>query len=96
MSKKKKQFIFVMLPHLMIIEDGSIITDRYTNYDSKNIDIEFDYSSKELKKKLKNNFLNIHEGMDYEVVFKLKDAGSLGRLTGELESFIPAILDKLP
>lgn len=32
LKKKISKFIFVMLPHLMIIEDGSIISDRYVNY----------------------------------------------------------------
>ncbi len=32
LRKKISKFIFVMMPHLMIIEDGSIISDRYVNY----------------------------------------------------------------
>jgi hypothetical protein len=32
LRKKISRFIFVMFPHLMIIEDGSIISDRYVNY----------------------------------------------------------------
>jgi hypothetical protein len=32
LKKKISRFIFVMFPHLMIIEDGSIISDRYVNY----------------------------------------------------------------
>jgi hypothetical protein len=32
LRKKLSKFIFVMFPHLLIIEDGSIISDRYVNY----------------------------------------------------------------
>lgn len=32
LKKKLSRFIFVMFPHLLIIEDGSIISDRYVNY----------------------------------------------------------------
>lgn len=32
LRKKLSKFIFVMFPHLLIIEDGSIISDRYGNY----------------------------------------------------------------
>ena len=72
------------------------IFEKLTFYDPKNIDIEFDYSSKELQEKLRNDFLNLHEGMDYIVVFKIKDTGSLGRISADLESFKTAILDLLP
>lgn len=33
MLKKTKTLLFAMIPHLMIIEDGSIITDRYINHE---------------------------------------------------------------
>jgi hypothetical protein len=72
------------------------IFEKITFYDPKNIDIEFDFSSKELQKKLQNDFLNLHEGMDYIVVFIVKDEGNLGRIIADLESFKPAILEKLP
>ncbi len=72
------------------------IFEKITFYDPKNIDIEFDFSSKELQKKLKNDFLNAHEGMDYIVMFTVKDSGNLGRITADLESFKPAILEILP
>ncbi len=72
------------------------IFEKIIFYDPKNIDIEFDFSSKELQKKLKNDFLNAHEGMDYIVMFTVKDSGNLGRITADLESFKPAILDILP
>lgn len=32
LRKKISRFIFVMFPHLLIIEDGSIVSDRYANY----------------------------------------------------------------
>jgi hypothetical protein len=32
LKKKISRFIVVMFPHLLIIEDGSIISDRYANY----------------------------------------------------------------
>lgn len=40
LKKKNKKFIFVMMPHLMIIEDGSIITDRFLSYESLNKDTD--------------------------------------------------------
>lgn len=32
-NKKKSPFVMVMIPHLIIIQDGKIINDGYINYD---------------------------------------------------------------
>ena len=72
------------------------IFERITFYDSKNMDIEFDISSPAAKEKLKPSLINSHEGMEYIVVFTVKDIGNLGKLTTDLENFSPAILKSLP
>jgi hypothetical protein len=38
LRKKKSPFIMVMMPHLIVIEDGKIINDGYLNYDVPNKD----------------------------------------------------------
>jgi hypothetical protein len=32
-KKKKSSFIMVMMPHLIVIEDGKIFNDGYINYE---------------------------------------------------------------
>jgi len=72
------------------------IFERIVFYDSENIDIEFDISEKELKKRLQRDMLNIHEGMACRVSFFVKGPGHLGGLMGDLQGFKPAFLDKIP
>jgi len=72
------------------------IFEKIIFYDSENIDIEFDISSKEVKKRLQKNLLNIHEGMLYRVTFIVTGTGNLGGLVGNIESFNPVFLEKIP
>lgn len=72
------------------------IFEKIIFYDSENIDIEFDISGKETKKRLKNDMLNLHEGMAYRVSFIVTGTGNLGGLIGIIESFTPVFLDKIP
>ena len=72
------------------------IFEKIIFYDSENIDIEFDISGKETKKRLRNDMLNLHEGMAYRVSFIVTGTGNLGGLIGILESFTPLFLDKIP
>jgi len=72
------------------------IFEKIVFYDSENIDIEFDISGKELKKRLQKDMLNVHEGMIYRVSFSVTGTGHLGGLMGDLEGFKPAFLEKIP
>jgi hypothetical protein len=72
------------------------IFQRIIFYDSKNTDIEFDISSKELREKLKNDMLNLHRGMDYTVSFTVRKLGNLGGVIADLDGFKPVIIDKIP
>jgi len=72
------------------------IFEKIVFYDSENIDIEFDISGKELKKRLHKDLLNVHEGMVYRVSFTVTGTGHLGGLVGDIEGFKPAFLEKIP
>lgn len=72
------------------------IFEKITFYDSKNHDIEFDISSKETKKRLAADMLNVHQGLEYNVTFTVRDAGSAGNVIADLKGFKPVILDALP
>jgi len=65
-------------------------------YDKKNYKITFDFSDKEVNKRLSVFFINAHEGMKYFVVFKVLGKGSLGLIVGDLISFKPVVLNLLP
>ena len=72
------------------------IFEKIVFYDSSNIDIEFDISGKERKRALRDDLLNIHEGMLYSVTFRVIGTGNLGGLLGEVEGFKPLIIDLIP
>jgi hypothetical protein len=72
------------------------IFQRIIFYDSKNTDIEFDISSKELRERLKDDMLNLHRGMDYTVSFTVRKLGNLGGVIADLDGFKPVIIDKIP
>ena len=72
------------------------IFEKIIFYDSENIDIEFDISAKDVKKKLEKDMLNIHEGMLYRVTFIVTGTGNLGGLIGNIQSFTPVFLEKIP
>lgn len=67
-----------------------------TFYDSNNHDITFEISEPKKWKHFTPALLNAHEGMNYNVVFIVTGTGNLGLLTGELVSFEPWILERLP
>jgi hypothetical protein len=70
--------------------------EKITFYDRKNIDIVFDVSRHIKDKKFKQHTLNLHEGMEYNVNFIVKDVGNNGDVLGDLISFTPLALLKLP
>jgi hypothetical protein len=72
------------------------IFEKITFYDRKNIDIEFDISSKKIKERIAADMLNIHEGMEYNVTFVVEKAGTLGAIIAELKGFKPVFLDAVP
>ncbi len=72
------------------------VFNRLVFYDRKNVDIEFDVESMLKDGKKRNEFLNLHNGMEYVVTFSVKEVGKMGILIGELKDFIPLALLKLP
>jgi hypothetical protein len=72
------------------------IFEKISFYDRKNNDIEFDISSKETKKLIIRDMLNLHEGMGYLVTFTVRNIGKNSELIADLLSFKPAVLDSLP
>lgn len=72
------------------------IFEKIIFYDKKNHDIEFDISTRDIKKKLASDMLNLHEGMDYNVTFVVRNVGNLGYIIAELKGFKPVILDAVP
>ena len=72
------------------------IFGRIIFYDSKSHNIEFDISSISLKKKLKLEIVNLHEGMDYFVTFTINGVGNYKLIIADLEKFKPVLLEKLP
>lgn len=72
------------------------IFERITFYDAKNHDIEFDISAREIRKKLRGDMLNLHEGLDYYVTFKVNDVGNLGLIIAEIFEFKPVLIHALP
>jgi hypothetical protein len=72
------------------------IFEKITFYDKKNHSIEFDISTKEVKKEIAACMLNLHEGMDYSVTFTVQSVGKLGEVIGILKKFSPLVLDLIP
>lgn len=71
------------------------ISDKIIFYDIKNYDIGFDISENK-EKKFRNDILNLHEGLEYIVVFVLKDIDDFGNILADLISFKPLLLSKIP
>ncbi|HOD16687.1 MAG TPA: hypothetical protein PK307_12020 [Spirochaetota bacterium] len=72
------------------------IFEKIVFYDTKNHDIEFSISDRDLKKRLAADMLNVHQGLEYNVTFTVRDAGSAGNILADLKGFKPVILDALP
>lgn len=70
--------------------------DKIAFYDRKNTDIIFDISELKKKNSFKKQKLNLHEGLEYLVKFTVKDLAARDNLMGDLLSFEPVILSKLP
>jgi hypothetical protein len=70
--------------------------DNIVFYDRKNTDIIFDIA--ELKKTtgFKKQKLNLHEGLEYMVTFRITGLTDRKNLLGELGKFQPLILSKIP
>ncbi len=72
------------------------VFEKIVFYDAENIDIIFDISDRDLQKKLRNDLLNVHEGMLYKVKMKITGIGNLGGILAELIEFKPVIVNLIP
>ncbi len=72
------------------------VFEKITFFDIKNHDIEFDISDRLIKKRIVNDMINLHEGMDYNVTFIVQNIGNLGQIVAELRGFKPVLLDSVP
>jgi hypothetical protein len=70
--------------------------ERITFYDRKNHDIEFDISSRRIKKRIAADMRDLHEGMEYFVTFMVEKTDGAGGIIAELQGFRPVILEYLP
>jgi hypothetical protein len=70
--------------------------DKIVFYDRKNFDIVFDISELKKDKSFQKQALNIHQGLEYYVIFTIKGLIGEKSVSGELKSFSPVILSKLP
>jgi hypothetical protein len=70
--------------------------DKIVFYDRKNIDIIFDIAELKKERAFKKQALNLHEGLEYYVVFIVKELTGKNNVIGDLKSFSPVILSKLP
>ncbi|HPB84026.1 MAG TPA: hypothetical protein PK200_18480 [Spirochaetota bacterium] len=73
-----------------------VVFNTITFYDRKNIDIAFDISVHKAMLEYQLEMLNLHRGMEYKVIFIVNDVEDQGIINGELISFVPLILFKLP
>ena len=72
------------------------VFDKLTFYDRKNYDIIFDITELKTDEEFKRYLLNIHEGMNYFVKFIVRKVDDFGNIIGDLISFEPVALLKLP
>jgi len=72
------------------------VFNSITFYDKKNIDISFDISIHKAMIEYQLEMLNLHRGLEYKVSFLVNDVDNQGVINGELISFIPLLLYKLP
>ncbi len=70
--------------------------DKIIFYDRKNVDIVFDTAVLKKEEEFRKQALNLHQGMEYYVVFTVKELTAGNNVTGDLISFTPVILSKLP
>lgn len=72
------------------------IFEKITFYDAKNHDIEFDISTRQIKKKIAADMINLHEGLEYNVTFTVQNVGNMGQIIAELKGFKAVLLDDIP
>jgi hypothetical protein len=72
------------------------VFDKIVFYDRKNIDIIFDIAALKKQNEFQKQALNLHQGLDYFVVFTVKELTTGKSVIGDLISFSPVILSKLP
>jgi|GEM_PF-476747 len=72
------------------------VFDKIVFYDENNHDIEFPVEVKKIPKSLKRQLINLHNGMLYRVTFTVRSVGALGLVTGDLVSFTPLVMERLP
>lgn len=70
--------------------------DKIAFYDKKNIDIIFDIAELKKTKQFKKEAQNLHQGLEYNITFIVKNVTKYGIIMGDLLSFQPVILSKLP
>lgn len=70
--------------------------DKLVFYDRKNIDIVFDITELKKNKAFQKQALNLHQGLEYHVVFTVRELTDKNNVIGDLKSFSPVILSKLP
>jgi hypothetical protein len=72
------------------------VFDKIIFYDRKNIDIIFDIAELKKDKTFQKQALNLHHGLEYYVVFIVKELTEKNNVIGDLKNFSPVILSKLP
>lgn len=72
------------------------VFDKIAFYDRKNNDIIFDIAELKRTKQFKKETQNLLQGLEYNVTFIVKNVTKYGIIMGDLLSFQPVILSKLP
>lgn len=72
------------------------VFEKIVFYDDNNHDIEFSVEKKKISKELKGQLINLHNGMLYRVTFTVTSIGAMGLVIGDLVSFTPLVMEKLP
>jgi hypothetical protein len=70
--------------------------DKLVFYDRKNIDIIFDITELKKNKAFQKQALNLHQGLEYHVVFTVRELTDKNNIIGDLKSFSPVIFSRLP
>ncbi len=78
------------------LKKTDLIFEKITFYDRKNHDIVFDISKNKTNRQFRKELENIHNGMEYLVLFKVNDVSGSGYIIADLISFRPYLLNFLP
>ncbi|MBN1496648.1 MAG: hypothetical protein JXA07_07760 [Spirochaetes bacterium] len=95
-SSSINEYKFKTITMRLKLKNIDKIFEKITFYDVKNHDIEFDISSRHLKKKIASNIHNLHEGLEYYVTFSVDNVGNLGQIIATLKEFKPIFLQSIP